>query len=484
MKSDTKCYKGIHFYIPVAGIFLIIIGHSFLSDGMFMDGLMYATISKNLANGIGTFWQPHMTETLLPVFINHPPLAFGLESIFFRIFGDSRYIERFYSLLAIILTGLIIVSIWKSFGKKSSTGWLPVFLWIALPSVTWASVNNMLENTMGIFICLSVLFYIKSQKTNRMPLLFLSGLMLSFGFLTKGFVTFFPLAFPFFFWLFSRKTTFWSVVTDTLIILISSVLPLILLYFLVAEARDVLPKYLAITFDLVVNSATKDSRFYIVYKLIMELLPLFGIILVFLLFCWRKKLPFNQLNSNLRVAVPFFFLGLSGVLPIMITRVQSGYYLLTSLPFFAISLGLIVNPLVETVLERINYKTFGYKLFKSCGIAVFLSGIILSIYYSGQISREQNKIKDMRVIIAEVPENSTINILPDMYSDWSLHGYYGRYKNISLDADLNRKHEYLLIKNSLYSDTIKKRFEKIELNTNEFELFKRRLADTPSPPMK
>jgi hypothetical protein len=216
----------------------------------------------------------------------------------------------------------------------------------------------------------------------------------------------------------------------------------------------------------------------------MELLPLFGIILVFLLFCWRKKLPFNQLNSNLRVAVPFFFLGLSGVLPIMITRVQSGYYLLTSLPFFAISLGLIVNPLVETVLERINYKTFGYKLFKSCGIAVFLSGIILSIYYSGQISREQNKIKDMRVIIAEVPENSTINILPDMYSDWSLHGYYGRYKNISLDADLNRKHEYLLIKNSLYSDTIKKRFEKIELNTNEFELFKRRLADTPSPPMK
>jgi len=474
MKSDTKCYKGIHFYIPVVGIFLVIVSRALLSDGMFMDGLMYATISKNLSMGLGTFWQRHMTDTFSPVYIDHPPLAFGLESIFFRILGDSRFVERFYSLLAIFLTGLIIVTIWKSLGKKSSTGWLPLFLWIAIPSVTWASVNNMLENTMGIFICLSVLFYIKSQRSNRILLLFFSGLMLSFGFLTKGFVTFYPLTFPFFLWLFSRKTKFWSVVTDTLVILASSVLPMIVLFSSMAEARDVLPKYIAITFNLVANLATKDSRFYIVYRLLMELLPILGIILVFLIFYWRKKLPINQLNNNLYVAVPFFFLGLSGVLPIMITRVQSGYYLLTSLPFFAISLGLIVIPLVETLLERINYNTIGYKLFKLFGIAVFSLGIILSIYFSGHISRDQNKIKDMRVIITELPENSTINILPEMYSDYSLHGYYGRYKNISLDPDLNNKHKYLLIRNSLYSDTIKNGFEKIELKTNEFELFKRK----------
>jgi hypothetical protein len=271
--------------------------------------------------------------------------------------------------------------------------------------------------------------------------------------------------------------------------LVSTVVPLILLYSLVAEARYVLPEYLAITFNLVVNETTKNSRFYIVFSLLKELLPIFGMIVAFLIFCWRKKLPLNQinhnfssaaaereggLNSNLPVAFPFFLLGLSGVLPIMITRVQSGYYLLTSLPFFAISLGLIIHPLVENMLERINFKSFGYKLFKSIGIALILSGIILSAYYSGRISREQNKIEDMRVITAELVENSTINILPDMYRDWSLHGYYGRYKNISLDPDLNNKHEYLLIKTSLYSDSIKIEFEKIELKTKEFELFKRR----------
>lgn len=480
MKNNSNHNKSIYFYIPVAGIFLIIVSRALLSDGMFMDGLMYANISKNLANGLGTFWQPHMTETLFPVFINHPPLAFGLESIFFRILGDSRFIERLYSLLAIIITGLIIVSIWKSIGKKSSTGWLPLFLWIVLPSVTWASVNNMLENTMGVFICLSVLFYIKSRKRNRFLYLLLSGLMLSLGFLTKGFVTFFPISFPFFFWLFSRKTRFWYMFFDTIIIITASVLALVLLVLLVPEAREVIPKYISITFDLTVNSATKISRFYIVNRLLMELLPAIGILLAFLFFCWKRKLPLTQLNDNLQLALSFFFLGLSGVLPIMITKVQSGYYLLTSLPFFAISLALLVSPFIESLLEGIDCNSSGYKIFKSSGIALLISGILLSVIFSGHINRDRNKIEDMRVISAELTENSTISILPVMYYEWNLHAYYGRYKNISLDPDVNNKHEYLLIKNSLYSDTIKNNYVKIELKTNEYELFKRCEADASS----
>ena len=40
-----------------------------------MDGLMYSAISKNLANGIGTFWNPYLSETLFPEFHEHPPLV-------------------------------------------------------------------------------------------------------------------------------------------------------------------------------------------------------------------------------------------------------------------------------------------------------------------------------------------------------------------------------------------------------------------------
>jgi 4-amino-4-deoxy-L-arabinose transferase-like glycosyltransferase len=474
MINEIKKFRGTYFYILIAGIFLIIISPALLSEGMFMDGMMYANLSKNLAMGLGTFWQPHMTETMSPVYINHPPLAFGLESLFFRVLGNSRFVERIYSLTAIILTGLVIAGIWKSLKGKSSTGWLPLFFWIIIPSVTWATVNNMLENTMGVFIALSVLFYLKSIEKNRILFIIFSGLMLSFGFLTKGFVTFFPLSFPFFYWLFNRKNSFGTAITDSVIMVASAVIPLALLYSLVPIAWEILPKYLAVTFNLIGNAVSKDSRFFIVYRLIMDLLPGLIVILLFLFISIRKKLPLKMAVSNLNLAGSFFCLGLSGVLPIMISRVQSGYYLLTSLPFFAISLALLIYPFVETFIEKINFQSAGYKRFKAIAIVLFSSGLISCAYFSGHINREKNKISDMKAIISRIPENTTISILPEMRYDWSLHAYYGRYKNISLDPDLNNNHEYLLIRTSLFTDTIGNRFGKIDLTTKEFDIYKRK----------
>src|SRR4029078_7387475 len=62
--------------------------------GMFIDGLVYTTISNNLSEGIGTFWQPMLknSEFLFQksdVFYDHPPLLFGIESIFYAVFGDQ-----------------------------------------------------------------------------------------------------------------------------------------------------------------------------------------------------------------------------------------------------------------------------------------------------------------------------------------------------------------------------------------------------------
>lgn len=474
MEDSRPVFKGTWFYIAVAGIFMLIICHSWLSDGMFLDGTLYAILSRNLVNGSGTFWHPHLTNTLFPAFFEHPPLGYGLEAILFRIFGDSRFVERFYSLLTIFLTGMIIVSIWKLILKKSSTSWLPLLFWMAMPTVTWTSVNNMLENTLVIFICLSVLFYIKSLKSNRILFLILSGFMLSSGFLTKGFVTFTPLAFPFFLWLFSGNNKFSSMVSDTCIILISSVLPLILL-FLFTGAHEFFPKYIGMAFSKISTGVTADSRFYIIYRLVMELLPALGITLVLLFFYWKNKLSFNIRSSGIRQASAFFSLGLAGVLPILATMDQSTYFLVLSFPFFAISLGLIVNPSVENLLERIDLNSKGYRFFKLTGVTALAAGIILSFYFSGDFNRDENTLKDMRVILAQLEENNTISILPEMYEDWSLHAYYGRYKNISLDPDLNNRHEYLLIRNSLYSDTINKSFERIDLETKEYELFRRKI---------
>ena len=66
--------KHVLFYILVSAIILGIVAPNLFSDGMILDGLFYATISKNLANGLGSFWYPHLTNTLMPQF--HEPILF------------------------------------------------------------------------------------------------------------------------------------------------------------------------------------------------------------------------------------------------------------------------------------------------------------------------------------------------------------------------------------------------------------------------
>ena len=62
--------------------------------GMFVDGVTYASIARNLAEGRGSFWSPSYTATLYPQFHEHPPLGFWLQSLWFRVFGDHLFVER------------------------------------------------------------------------------------------------------------------------------------------------------------------------------------------------------------------------------------------------------------------------------------------------------------------------------------------------------------------------------------------------------
>ena len=62
---------------------------SMATIGMFMDGTIYAAISRNLAEGVGTMWALHFSAGLFPVFREHPPLVFWLQSFFFRLLGDG-----------------------------------------------------------------------------------------------------------------------------------------------------------------------------------------------------------------------------------------------------------------------------------------------------------------------------------------------------------------------------------------------------------
>lgn len=473
MKINFKISPALPFYLFAIGLFLIIVSPSLLSDGMFMDGLIYSTLAHNLSNGIGSFWNPHFTATCLTDFHEHPPLAFGIQSIFFTLFGESKYIDKFYSFMTFVVVGFIIVRICTILKYKH--GWVPLLFWLLTPLVIWACSNNMLENTLSVFTSLSILFYLKSQNGKKYFFIFLSGFMLTLGFLTKGFVAFFPWTFPFLLWLLLRQKSFRKMTVDSIVVCLFTIAPLVFLVILFPNAELSLHKYIDIqVINSIKNVTTIDSRFFIIKRLFSELIPAISLFVLFIIWGWRKKFSLNLIKVNSKTALVFVLLGLTGVLPIMISMKQSGFYILATFPFFATGMSIIINPLIDFLYNNINYQSKGFLFFKWISIGIFFIGIILSIYFSNHIGRDGNKIKDTYKILSVLPEGSIINIYPNMWQDWSLHGYFGRYKNVSLDPNIDNKREYLLIQKNDYSATINQDYKIIELQTTDYKLFKRK----------
>src|ERR1700674_775371 len=89
--------------------------------GMFVDGVTYASVARNLAEGRGSFWSPFYTSTIYPEFHEHLPLGFWLQSLWFRVFGDHLFVERAYSIAAALTTAFVIAWIWRRLAARGES---------------------------------------------------------------------------------------------------------------------------------------------------------------------------------------------------------------------------------------------------------------------------------------------------------------------------------------------------------------------------
>ena len=350
------------FYFVVLALFIGLTAKSLFTGGMFMDGLMYAVIARNLSDGMGSFWDLSFSRTMYAHFFEHPPLAFGLQSIFFSIFGDSILVERFYSFFTYLITGWIMVLIWNKIVDKKyrSLAWLPLFFLVVTPLIIWCVSNNILENTMMIFTSLAILFIINSQDNKRLLNLSLAGVMIYLGFLTKGPVALFPLSMPLWMYIINRNIGFRRFVCDTLIIFVAALAPVLIVYLIEPESIVSLMTYFnKQVIGSLKNVRSVDSRFYILINLITNFFPV--IILMLIAFLLTRKTKFEIQKS--KWAWVFIALGLSAVIPIMISLKQSSFYMLASIPFFCIAFAEIIAPRVYYFTAKINYNGKGYQKF-------------------------------------------------------------------------------------------------------------------------
>ena len=475
-------HRQFAFWILTAAVFAALILPILIKDGMFLDGLLYTCVAKNLSDGIGTFINPIFSESWnlhgVNTFHEHPPLVFGIQSLFFKVLGNSMYVERFYSLLTGVVSAWIIALIWRTTNQTNNEikqiAWLPVLFWITIPICYWSYQNNMQENTMGIFSSASVYFMIKALFSNRnkIILLIIAGVFIFLASFSKGIPGFATIGVIGIYWIVCRNISFFRTIGYTLILIAIPAL----LYGLICLDETVYESLKYYVNERLINrvedAPTVKNRFYIFYRLLSEVIPAVLITLIFAaIFKW-KKIENKLSNGYLKNAFLFFGIGIIGVVPYTLTLVQKGFYFVPILPFIGLGFAFLIAPGISYLITKIDLKGGRYKAFKITTVTLFVGTLVFSSMQIGKRSRDSDVLDDVYLIGGIVKENSALTITHSMSSSWGLKCYFVRYFNISLWPENNLK-DYFLIEKKL-DPIMLANYQILDLDTKVYDLYKRK----------
>ena len=456
----------------VVSLFLIMLAPELFSEGMFMDGLIYSSVSRNLAEGIGTIWEPSFSQDYGASFYGHPPLMFVLQAFFFNLFGDYFWVERLFPLMVSLLTVVGIHTAWKSLGGTSTNSWFPVLLWIFMNEVVWACANNMLENTMTFFLIWFLVFYLRSRNGQARAILFkcLSGICIVFAFYVKGPVALFPIAFPFVLFI-NKRLGFRQMLVDSLwlglIVLFSFLMP----YLLSENAAVFWNSYWELQILKGAGaSATVESRWFIIGAFFKGIAIPSALCFVVILLA-GKWTSFSSVVVKNKWSLSLFFIALCGVVPMMISVKQRGFYILGVYPYMSLCLGLLAEGAVSVLSNRLKQRksfVLGRTVLSNL---LLIIGIAMNLIFWGKPSRDIDKIKDVEVLTQHIDARTSVGIPKTLRSDWSLRGYCQRMGKISLDDKTAEERDWYLSRISDPVPGIDYEFVSIELES--YKLYKK-----------
>lgn len=386
------------------------------------------------------------------------------------------YVERIYILVCLFANIYLIKKLWELIFKSDEhtreLSWLPVLFWITIPVCFWSFSNNMHENTVSIFILLAVIFIYKTVQSKELSLLpvVLAGVFVFLASFSKGLPGLFPIAVPFVF-LYKKHISFKkaALYAFVLLLIVASIYALLLLS---SQARESLYNYFVLRLLKRVNDVpTTNTYFYTLFRAVVECGIMLGIALIVKLS--TRHMLLERTDHHAR-SISFLMIGALGILPLMLTLVQKGFYMVPALPFLAIGVAVYISPQINILITKLDKSKLLPSL-KFIFIAVAIASITLPVLNIGKTSRDQDKLADIHLIGRTIPEKSVINCSPELLTDWSLQTYLVRYYFISLDINVDHDH-YLCSKQEFESES-KELLENytIELNDlNSYVLLKKR----------
>lgn len=433
--------KNLGWLLTICFIGMTFIPRSF-DNVLFMDGLAYAAISRNMALGQGTFWEPHFADSFwLPFnncsfFCEHPPWMFGLESLLFRILGDTTAVENIYNTIILLASMWLIFSIWQKLFEHNSQirdqAWLPILLWYGLRIVWWSVPNNLLDTTMAVFCLCSCYFQLIAITSSKFRLghWLLSGVMIVFACMTKGPAGIFPLAFSAIYSLVYGKGFFKTALYGTLSILAAflSLMFLILLYppadyFLNNYFQGQVMAALLKKREKVSNDWT--AHFHLLKLLLTNIIPHLVMLLGFLAANFYFKLAPKISGQTKKVSLLTCLLTASVVLPMLASVKQGDHYLMPALPFVGLFFAACTIELLLPITLKFSFAT---RVSFS-----FLSSLSVILMTYKLIYPETDRMFDISKRLSEyVPPNSKI-YLPNRISNYpEIHTTFQRYSRLSI----------------------------------------------------
>ena len=417
--------------------------------GMFVDGVTYASIARNLSEGRGSFWSPFYTATLYPQFHEHPPLGFWLQSLWFRALGDHLYVERLYSVTAALATAWLMSVVWRASSPSDTRApctlrgmdWLPVLFWATVPVVSWAIVGNLLETTVALLTTAAIAAVVRAVQhpSLRVAVVWaaVSGVCVVGAGLTKGPVGLFPLAAPIVMFLWPGRRRLWSVAAaQWVIVLLCAVL-------LVAwpAARASLTDYVngQVLAAIAGEREVSASSVTILKELAQGvLLPMAGLALVGLAVApGFAPMP----AGHGRRAVALLLLALAGSLPILFSAKQAGHYLVPAVPVFALAAALVMAPTAARVLRRLDSGS-GRATLRLVSAALVLGAIGAAM--APGLGRDRERLANLDAVAPAVVRDTVVGICPEANADWGLHAWFERRFQVGLDATGQVRREWFL----------------------------------------
>jgi 4-amino-4-deoxy-L-arabinose transferase-like glycosyltransferase len=421
-----------------------------LSYGMFVDGITYASIARNMAENYGSFWQPYYTATIYPTFYEHPPLGFWLQSWAYRVCGDSVYVEAWWGFWVGTLILMSLAGIWQCLTPQAyalAGTWFPLVLFIVTPMTSWALANNMLENTLTCFILLSVWLCLLSLKN---PTIFfsglysiLAGLSMFCAILIKGPVGLFPLAVPLISTIYIANKTR-KVFTIFIILIITLTIAFGLMLSTNAASLHFFKRYIdeQALASITGTREISTSRFDVLLVVGREhLVPLLvGGLLTTTVYRLRQV---TLSSINYRLFLCYIGIALAGSLPILLSAKQRRWYAFPSFPFYAMAIAVVFND-VALSFEGIFDKN--RKRIKNLAmLAIFF--LCISIYFmlfeKKSLRRYATFHHDFSMKSIHIKEREIVSVYQDkLIKNWSLVANMQRSFKASLSENIG--HKYLL----------------------------------------